>query len=239
MSSILIYADGACRGNPGPGGWGAVILNTQTQTIHEIGGRADRTTNNRMEIQAASSALASIADSPGAVTFYLDSTYVIDGITKWVHGWQRNGWKTSTGAAVVNQDLWEALFRNVKLREKNSKISWKHILGHAGIPGNERADEIATAFADKQSIELYNGSSLNYSLDLVNIPEPDLSKKKASKNRSGKKAYIYLSLVNGVLQRHATWDECSARVKGVAKAKFKKALSSEEEKGILREWGLN
>lgn len=234
--SILIYADGACRRNPGPGGWGLIIYDLDTKRIFELGGSADHTTNNRMELEAVLNALKAIENIPGSVTFYLDSTYVIQSVMERVPKWSKNSWFGTDD--IKNKDILQNIYTYVLAREKTSTLSWKHVLGHAGIPGNERADEIAQAFADKKPIALFNNEASQYSIDLVNIPPPQISKQKSSKNRSGKAAYIYLSFVDGVLERHKTWDECNKRVHGVAKAKFKKALSPEEEKEILREWGL-
>jgi ribonuclease HI len=227
MSSFIIYTDGACRGNPGPGGWATVIYDVQNNHIFELGAHAKHTTNNRMELEAARHALESISAKSGVITMYVDSTYVIQGITEWVPGWQRRGWVTANGSPVVNRDLWEHLWARVQVLKKHCSLEWKHILGHAGIPGNERADEIAQNFADQKSVSLYDGSSKDYALNLVDIPEAKPNASKASKKRSGKTAYSYLSLVDGVLQKHKTWDECSARVQGVRNAKYKKALSAD------------
>ncbi len=236
-TSIIVYADGACRGNPGAGAWAAVIYDAQVQRVWEIAGHEPHTTNNRMELKAVMGALAALATTPGDLTFYVDSTYVIQGITQWVKGWQNRNWQTASGTPVANRDLWEPLLSLVRLREKHSAIRWQHVFGHAGVPGNERADTIAQAFADKQSLQLFDGKFADYPIDLVNLPSSQ-SQKRSNKSRSSKKAYLYLSLVNGALVRHSSWAECSARVKGVPKAKFKKVLSPEEEQQVLQDWGL-
>lgn len=138
-----IYTDGACSGNPGPGGWGTVIY-FQDGAVHELGGAAPQTTNNRMEMQAAIAALQYLTESgqTQAVELYTDSEYVKNGITQWITGWKKKGWKTSTGKPVLNQDLWEIL------DGLNSKqVQWRYVRGHAGNVGNERCDTIARAFS--------------------------------------------------------------------------------------------
>lgn len=138
-----IYTDGACTGNPGPGGWGVVVYFSDG-SIYEMGNSEGHTTNNKMEMQAALAALKLIKtlNQQEPVIIYTDSEYVINGITKWVKGWKKKGWKTSTGTPVLNKDLWE------KLDESNSRlVKWQHVRGHVGIVGNERADAIARAYA--------------------------------------------------------------------------------------------
>jgi ribonuclease HI len=143
-----IYTDGACSGNPGPGGWGTVIYFADG-SVHELGGADPQTTNNRMEIQAAIAALEFLVDvSPSEpVTLYTDSEYVKNGITQWIQGWKKKGWKTSTGKPVLNQDLWEILDHLSTQAKKATYLEWKYVRGHAGIAGNERCDQIARAFS--------------------------------------------------------------------------------------------
>lgn len=229
--SITIFTDGSSRGNPGPGGWGAIIR-TETDTI-ELGGREDHTTNNRMELSAAIGALTYVAQNnlEGQIVLQSDSKYVIQGITSWVKGWQKNGWITAGKKEVENRDLWEML----SFVSKNLSIEWKYVQGHAGHPGNERCDEIATGFADKAEVHLYKGSRNNYTVDLDATPTAAALKKKKSSNA---KAYSYLSFVDGELMTHKTWAECEARVKGKKNAKFKKAISADDEKTIIAEWGV-
>ena len=134
-----IYTDGACSGNPGPGGWGAVIFdNDNNQT--NISGKEKNTTNNRMEILAAIMALKKIK-SNSQITIYTDSTYVKNGITEWVFNWKKNNWKTASKKPVKNKDLWIKLD---KLCEKN-KVSWKWVKGHATNKYNNLADQLATS----------------------------------------------------------------------------------------------
>ncbi|MEO0769909.1 MAG: ribonuclease HI, partial [Cyanobacteria bacterium J06649_4] len=155
-----IYTDGACSGNPGPGGWGTRIEFADGQ-IHELGGRDTATTNNRMEMQAAIAALeflqeADIAQTAdGPVTLHTDSEYLKNGITKWIKGWKKKGWKTSSGKPVLNKDLWQQLDQiSQTLSSDNLAIDWRYVRGHAGNPGNERCDEIARAYSHAQPINL-------------------------------------------------------------------------------------
>ena len=239
---IIIYTDGSSRGNPGPGGWGAIVA-THAR-VAELGRGDKHTTNNKMELTAAIEAL-SFVESLGdtyTIDVHADSSYVINGITKWVAGWERNGWKNSKKEAVLNRELWEALAGVVAdLQMSGCKILWRYTPGHAGIAGNDRADEIATAYADGKEIKLFNDAREGYKVDLVpHAGDAKLLalKKLKSKSNSGVKAYSYLSLVNGKLMKHSTWAECEKRVKGVGGTKFKKAVSAEDEKSIMKSWGL-
>lgn len=237
---IIIYTDGSSRGNPGPGGWGAIVA-TRERVI-ELGAGDRHTTNNKMELSAAIEALSYVRDMGGEYTIdmHVDSQYVINGITKWVAGWEKNNWMTSKKEEVLNRDLWEPLAGVVAdLQMSGCKISWHHTPGHAGIEGNDRADAIATMFADRDAPILFNGERSEYKVDLA--PHAgDLKllalKKTKSKSKSGVKAYSYLSLVNGKLEKHSTWAECEKRVKGVRGTKFKKSVSAEDERAIMKEW---
>ena len=132
----VIYTDGACRGNPGPGGWGAVLC--QGGEMNELSGAVSNTTNNRMELVAPVEALDVLPDS-SLVSLYTDSQYVKNGITVWISNWKRNGWKTSNGKQVKNQDLWQALDQSTR----RHVVEWYWVKGHSGDAGNERADELA------------------------------------------------------------------------------------------------
>ncbi len=136
MKKIEIFTDGACSGNPGPGGWGAVLRYGDVEK-DMFGGEAG-TTNNRMELTAAIEALNALS-RPCRVRLYTDSRYVMDGLTKWIHGWQRNGWKTADKKPVKNGELWQALDEATQ----RHTIRWHWVKGHAGHPENERADELA------------------------------------------------------------------------------------------------
>lgn len=152
-----IYTDGACSGNPGPGGWGA-LLQYADGAIWELGGSADDTTNNRMEMQAAIAALEFLQERPQTdpVTLHTDSEYVKKGITQWVSGWKKKGWKTSQGKPVLNRDLWEQLDRL-----NNSQIRWQYVRGHSGNWGNERCDEIARGFSTGPTPHLRQDPSIS------------------------------------------------------------------------------
>lgn len=226
----IIFSDGSSRGNPGAGGWGAIVLNDET--VVELGGREDNTTNNRMELTAVISALASTPNEHD-ITIYTDSAYVLNGATRWVKGWEKNNWKTSTKDDVVNRDLWEQMLEVTA----HKVINWQLIKGHAGTPANERCDVIATSFADlpaqagKNTVVLYNGSRERYGVDISIAPKSDAS----SKSKSKSKAYSYVSMVDGEIQVHKTWEECKARVHGV-NAKFKKSVSPEDEANIITQF---
>lgn len=155
---ITIYTDGSSRGNPGPGGWAGIIANDEK--VLEIGGREDHTTNNRMELVGVIKSLE-FADNNFQITkieINTDSEYVMKGITEWVKRWQIKGWKTANKKPVLNQDLWQALLQVTEGKD----IEWKYVAGHAGVRLNERADEIATAFADNLNPALYHGSRDQY-----------------------------------------------------------------------------
>jgi len=140
MDQIEIFTDGACKGNPGPGGWGAVLRKGTVEK--ELSGGEPATTNNRMELTAVIRALQAL-QRPCQIALHTDSRYVIDGITKWIHGWQKNGWKTAAKKPVLNADLWQEL----QEATRPHRIEWKWVKGHAGHPENERADALASAAA--------------------------------------------------------------------------------------------
>jgi ribonuclease HI len=134
--SVDIFTDGACSGNPGPGGWGALLRYGANEK--ELSGGEAHTTNNRMELMGAIAALEALT-RPAQVTLYTDSMYVRDGITKWVAGWKRNGWKTADKKPVKNVDLWQRLDAARQIHE----IDWRWVKGHSGHPENERVDQLA------------------------------------------------------------------------------------------------
>jgi ribonuclease HI len=141
QGEIVIYADGACRGNPGPGGWGAWLRSGEHE--REMFGGEKLTTNNRMELTAVIEALGALK-RPSVVTIYTDSSYVKDGITSWIHNWKKRGWRTADNKPVKNAELWQ------KLDALNAahRVSWRWVKGHAGDPGNERADRLANRGVD-------------------------------------------------------------------------------------------
>ena len=255
QNSIVIFTDGACTGNPGPGGWASIVA-LPGGMIHELGGDNRETTNNRMEMAAAIRALAMLENPECKIILYTDSTYLIRGITQWIWGWRNRGWKNAEGGDVANRDLWEELLRQVT-RLKPATIDWKYVRGHAGYPGNERCDEIAVSFAKSKPEPLYVGPLDGYFVDLTDLPEeadlPEPKKAGASKSggqssgsgkgsgsgaKGGGGTPTYLSYIGGIVTRHKTWPECERVVKG-RNAKFKKAKSAQEEQEILRSWGLD
>jgi len=159
----------------------------------------------------------------------------INGITKWVFGWKKNGWITKAKEDVMNKDLWMKLCDAVG----GKKIDWKHVSGHVGIVGNERCDRIATAFADGEKMKLYDGTLQNYDLPNILDISHDAEKnveKKSSSSHSKAKAFSYISSVDGVIEVHHTWAECEKRVKGAKGARYKKSTSHENEEEILEEF---
>lgn len=242
----VVFTDGAASGNPGPGGWGAILVSPDGH-VRELGGGERRTTNNRMELMAAIAALGVLREYQGEVRVYTDSKYLIQGITGWVWGWQKNGWKTASGSDVLNRELWEQLFDLAQGRKKNGGISWDYVPGHAGVEGNERADEIAVGYSKGQPPYLYNGPLQEYGRDILNlVPKIDPGAAKAG-GRSGKSssrkkkgaAHSYLSWIGSEVVRHSSWDSCRQRVEGSSGARYKKAMSADEESAILKEWGVD
>ncbi len=139
---VEIFTDGACSGNPGPGGWGAILRYNGVEK--ELSGGEPETTNNRMEMMAAIQALEALK-RPSRVRLHTDSTYLMDGITKWIHAWKARGWKTANKKPVKNQDLWRRLEEALARHE----VEWVWVKGHAGHPENERADELARSAIDR------------------------------------------------------------------------------------------
>ena len=140
--SIKVYTDGACKGNPGPGGWGVYIQSNVDEK--ELYGGNPETTNNQMEMQAALEALKHLKDEDEVIELYTDSNYLRQGITEWIHKWKENNWKTAAKKPVANRDLW------IEISDLNEKmtVQWNWVKGHAGDPGNERADELANIGAE-------------------------------------------------------------------------------------------
>ena len=200
---IDIFTDGACRGNPGPGGWAAVIV--QSDDVIEIGGAEERTTNNRMELRAAVEALRRVPpDAPVRLT--TDSAYLLHGATRWLPLWKKRNWLTSEQTPVEHRDLWEELEALA-----GQRVTWQYVRGHSGDPWNERANMLAQAYADRRATDRSQGKAQT--------------------------RITYLSLVDGVPARHATWEECRARVHGVSGARWKKCTSPAEERETVVRWG--
>lgn len=161
---IIVFCDGACSGNPGPGGWACIIATPEK--IVELGGHVEHTTNNKMEITAAGKALRFLEKTPGLVQIYTDSKYVIQGITEWAPGWEKRGWKKADNKPVLNEKFWQRLLELVRAREKKWPVEWHYVEGHSGNPGNDRCDEIAVLFSKRKPVTLYNGPAEDYPVKL-------------------------------------------------------------------------
>jgi ribonuclease HI len=236
--ATIIFTDGSSRGNPGPGGWGALLISSEEKNsrVAELGGREDHTTNNRMELMAALRALeyAEERKLPAPIEIRTDSAYLLNGITMWVFGWEKNGWKTKEGEPVQNQDIWQELAPLSYRLKKLTDLTWKKVAGHAGDLGNERVDEIATSYADGGHPLLFSGPKSEYERLFGDMLEPALYS--SPKNRKNAIAYSYVSSINGEVFAHKTWPECESRVKGKKGAKYKKVFSKEEEEALVSEW---
>jgi ribonuclease HI len=164
---VAAACDGACSGNPGPGGWGA-LLRFEDGTVRELGGADGATTNNRMELTAALALMEALRALPRhpELVIRTDSRYLIDGLERWIQGWKRKGWRTASGGAVLNRDLWEQLDR-----ARVPGVSLRHVRGHSGDPDNDRCDAIAVAFARGQCPRLADRSSAGPSA--ATSPSPD------------------------------------------------------------------
>jgi ribonuclease HI len=244
-SEIIIYCDGACSGNPGQGGWGIIVI--FSDSIIELGGYQSQTTNNQMEILAAIRALEFVQKQKLAVskiTVYTDSSYLINAITKWIFGWIKNNWVTLEGDSVKNKEYFHELLGLVKNLEP-AKIDWRYVPGHRGVVGNERVDQIAVAFSkgEGMGLNLYQGLKEGYpypeifSFDYSKIQ--NINSDSAQKNSRNKKAIGYLAFVSGQLFSFKTWEECSKVVQGRSGAKFKKFSTKEEAQEILKSWNIS
>jgi ribonuclease HI len=236
QDDITIFTDGSSRGNPGPGGYGYIAIYSNAageMLVEEGGGQEEMTTNNRMEMTAVLKAFegfdvyydkAQLSEKHFVV--HLDSAYVLNGITKWVFGWEKKGWITSLKEPVLNEDIWKQLM----VVTKGKNIQWKLLKGHSGIAGNERCDEIATGKAQ----ELFKGKLSDYHFDPFDMTASGVT---TSKKGSKAKAYSYVSSVDGHVMVHKTWEETEKRVKGAKGAKFKKALSAADEQHLIKTLG--
>jgi ribonuclease HI len=235
MNKITIFSDGSSRGNPGPGGWSAVIVDNEKLIVKEIGGRVENTTNNRMELTGAIEAFKFLlnVNCKSQTVVYSDSSYVVKGISSWINGWKANDWRTKDKKDVLNKDLWQ------KLDEVSVgfDVSWKLVSGHVGVVGNERCDEIATAYAVGETPNLFEGALTEYKIPILDLnADNGKVEEKKNKSKNSGKAYSYVSLVNGEVKIHKTWPECEARVKGKSGVRFKKSLSKIDEEKIVEEF---
>ncbi|MCI5050897.1 MAG: ribonuclease HI [Candidatus Pacebacteria bacterium] len=238
-NALIAFTDGSSLGNPGPGGWGALLAFPKLDELVELGGTKLKTTNNEMELTAIVSALSYAINSSSHLYIFTDSQYAINGVTKWMYGWALNGWKTKEGNDIKNKELFQSLYSLIGDRGKDT-ISWHHVRGHVGVPGNERVDDIARLLAEGTNVKLYRGKISEYpEKNILTVPskEEQVREAKKSSKKSGK-AYKYLALIDGELEEFDTWAECEARTTG-RKSKFKKALSPEHREEILKDWGVN
>jgi ribonuclease HI len=235
--SHLIFADGSSLGNPGPSGWGAIVV-VNNRIVRELGGGKKHSTNNEMELTAVLQSLMDLEHEPGDVHIYTDSAYVVNGATKWIFGWMKRGWVTTAKTPVENQLFWKKIIGHLKKREEHGKVRWHHVPGHSGVAGNERADAIATAFAAGETPELFDGVLSKYAVDVLNIDiDPNIHEARVrEKKRSRMKAYSYVSKVGEEVMVHASWGECELRVRGTRGALFKKVSTPDEERKLVREW---
>ncbi|MDF1552100.1 MAG: ribonuclease HI [Deferrisomatales bacterium] len=235
QNELIIYTDGGCIGNPGPGGWAAVLV--RAGQVEELGGAAAGTTNNRMEMRAAIEGLrrARPGERARVVT---DSRYLQDGITRWIHGWKRRNWKKADGNPVLNQDLWQEL--DTLIQGPAGSVCWEHVRGHQGHPFNERCDEIANGFARGTPPELRRGDGSwigGTAAPVASIPSAAPATPTVGVP-SGMGFPFYLSYRDGELRLHGDWADCEAWVKGVRGVRYKKVRSPAELGSTLTAWGI-
>ena len=229
MSKITIFSDGAAKGNPGPGGYGAVI--SDGNKVREIGGELEKTTNNETELKAVVEAIKEVKEESADIHIYTDSKYVVEGATGWILGDEKWLGRQKQGTDVLNKKLWQELVTLLQ----STTIEWHKIPGHSGLIGNERADAIASTYGEKKPVSLFDEPQSEYPYDIENITfdtKVEAAARSETRKRQAMKAHSYVSEINGDVQTHKTWKECEARVKG-KKARFKKAISAEEERSII------
>lgn len=238
MSGPIAYTDGSCLGNPGPGGWGARIVYPD-RTVSEFGGFQSSTTNNQMEMQAIVAALNQLRDQ-SQLTVRSDSRYVLDGLSKWLQAWKRRGWMTAAGEPVKNQALWRQLDQFM-----HRGISLQHVRGHSGDPNNERVDDIARAFASGESPLLFQGQLGDRHDPVLESQVSDgrlLAVSRVQRSRRGGSRGAqpkYVSIVRGQVVVDADWPTCSARVRGVSGARYKKVWTRQELAAFCTENDVN
>ncbi|HVJ65118.1 MAG TPA: ribonuclease H [Bdellovibrionota bacterium] len=230
MANVVIYGDGACSGNPGPGGWAFLLVDAPRSRVIEKSGHAPHTTNNRMELTALIESLEELlVDFPKetSVEFFWDSAYVVNGFNEWLFGWARRDFHKADGTEISNPDLWRRVW---DLKRKLPPLKMTQIPGHSGLPGNERVDELSVAQSKSLASDPYIGSLTDY-----RIPFAELLAPKSMTSDPNKKYPTYLALLDGRLSRFGTWDECKAFVNGTA-AKYKKVKNTFEESQTLKLW---
>lgn len=225
MKKTLAFTDGASRGNPGSAGWGAVVA--LERKVQELGAGKEKGTNNEAEVAAVVAVVSWLQENHPNITsveIHSDSTYAISGATSWVHGWKHRGWKTKEGDPISNKKLWQQWYKLQQVTDFD--ITFQKVKGHASVPGNERADTIATEFADGETPDLYSGPREAYTVSLD--PNP----------RYLKKSPLYFSFIDGVVVQHDNWSDCQKRVSGES-AKYKKVRTVAERDELLEEWGVS
>jgi ribonuclease HI len=233
--SVVLYTDGASRGNPGPGGWAAIIVSGDTVT--ELAGAKKPATNNQMELEAVIRGLDFVKEKEGnvPVALHADSRYVLNGLERWLDTWVRNGWMTMAKKPVENKTQWQKL---LVLRDhfgKNLKLV--KVEGHSGHRYNDRCDELAVAAALAKKPKLFNGSVNAYATFLIENPPKSVVKKKSPISSNKGAAYSYVSLVDGKVHADKDWSTCEQRVKG-KNAKYKKVFSKAEETELIQDYTL-
>jgi ribonuclease HI len=229
MAKIIIYGDGACSGNPGPGGWAFLLVDIAGNLVIEKSGPSNPTTNNRMELTALKEALKTLLElypHELEVELYWDSSYVVNGYNQWLHNWARRDFTKADGAEISNLELWQEVWQ---LKQKLPKFKMTQIPGHSSLPGNERVDELAVSQSKDLDIMPYSGSLDHYLISLEDL---------FIETTKGTQKYpAYLSLIDGKLSRYLTWDECKSQVQGKS-AKYKKVKNAVEESQTLKAWKL-
>lgn len=237
---VTIYTDGASRGNPGPGGWAAIIM-AGTKVI-ELAGAQNPATNNQMELMAAQEALlyAKKQFPKKTIVLHADSAYVLNGLESWIYGWRKNGWMTAAKKPVENRAQWEVLSEIKDFF--GARLELIKVAGHSGHVYNDRCDELAVAAALGEPYELFSGTAISYEKKLATEKPKSVQKKvptKTTTKKSDAKAYSYVSCVDGVVHADKTWGACERRVKGKKGAKYKKVFSKEEETNLVQEYTLD
>lgn len=250
---IDIYCDGAASGNPGPAAWGAVLLvwdkASEGDVVREYGEFFERATNNQMEMLASIRMLQSCRqiDQTHAVEkirVFTDSKYLIDGATRYLKNWKRNGFVTVANGLVKNRELWEELNHELEFWAK--RLSWHYVPGHSGVLGNEIANEIAQSLSKRIERSLYDGPRAHYyegrdlseGLDQVDLARETGSSRTAAQQigRSTDPGYpVYLAVIQGKLERFQTWVECERAVKGRSGVRFKKVKNKVEEQAFINQ----
>jgi ribonuclease HI len=190
-----------------------------------------------MELTGPIQALTYLKSTSGSLAVYTDSTYVIRGIREWIPNWQRRGWRTTEGKDVLNRELWETLWNLVQ--DRSDRVEWHYVRGHIGIPGTSVLTKLQQRLRRTKIPGLYEGPVRRISGSYFDIPDDtNLPTSSGSSRSKNAKAYSYLSVVDGVPKRHTNWTDCEQRVKGRSNARFKKAISADDEVAILKSWGV-